>query len=208
MPTKTKTRQKYLVRIEHDPDCESPAEWDGAWTPYSFNPRHVNFKDPDELFPASIGLKRKLKVGTAFMLSYFEHSLGYWYLRGEGHYCPWDYTTTAGILIWEHPPGDMGAKTYEERQRDARGFLEEYSHWCNGWCYGYTIEERRVRKCPRGHKIRQRREIDSCWGFIDNYVLQAVAEALPEDATRQNTSLESDFFQAYQLYEVMKPKGA
>ena len=82
--------------------------------------------------------------------------------------------------MWEHPPKDMGAKTYEDRAKDARVFLETYNCWCNGDGYGYSVEE--LVKLPCGHE--ERREIDSCFGFYGNdvaYFASQVRDAVAGD---------------------------
>ena len=180
------TDVKYRVRIEHDPDCESPAECDHTWRPYSFSTRHVNYREPTQFFDERRGpklwLRNKLRVGLAFPLSYHEHGLGLWFIRGT-KWTPdalWDTVDLAGLLIWEDQPSDIGGKTVAERQKDAAAFLEEYSDWCNGNCHGYAIEG------ADGNTV------DSCCGFIGDYIAQAVRQALPDDATQDNTSVTGD----------------
>lgn len=141
---------------------ESPSENDLSWKPYSFSRRHGNFKDPADLGfanPMDVGLRNKLRAGTAFVLGYFEHGRGMWHISGDipmgtqGDY-RWDGCNVAGLLVFEHDPNEMGAKTKEERKKDAEAFLEEYNAWCNGDIYGYVVED------------RDGEELDSCWGFI------------------------------------------
>ena len=175
---------KYLLRLEHDQDVECPCENDGSWKLYSFNSRHTNYREPSDFLiecqgrksryvkGANIGIQRKLDVGTAFLLSCYEHSGISYSLRGEGTQCHWDTTGIAGILIWEESPSNMGAKTYAERQQDARNFLEEYNSWVNGQCYCYAIEK--MEKCPTcNHEHGE--VVDSCGGFIGyDYLKQAL----------------------------------
>lgn len=173
---------KYRVRIEHDPDCESPAECDHTWLPYSFSTRHINYREPAEFFDEGrpkLWLRNKLRVGLAFPLSYHEHGLGVWFIRGT-KWTPdaaWDTVDLAGLLVWEDKPSEIGGKTVAERQKDAAAFLAEYSDWCNGNCHGYVIEN------------ADRNTVASCWGFIGDAIADAVQEALPEDATEDNTEV-------------------
>lgn len=161
------TAPTLTVRIEHDQDCESPMDCDGQWKLYSFSHRHNNYEDPesfrDEHGNVKIGLRRKLDVGLAFLLDYFEHGQGCWSRSGHGPQCQWDNSPGAGLLIWEHKPSDIGAKTMEARGKDADSFLDVYNDWANGNCYGYVIED-------------ADEEIDSCWGFIGDDVLRGVHE--------------------------------
>ena len=69
--------------------------------------------------------------------------------------CPWDSSDFAGILVWEEKPGDLG-KGYDARKKSARCFLEEYTNWCNGQCFWYSIE--------RTDTVEDLN--DSCGGFI------------------------------------------
>jgi hypothetical protein len=159
---------KFTLRIDHDPDVESPCENDGSWKLYSFNSRHINYRDYrsfilDERGELKIGIRRKLEVGTAFFVSCYEHSGIAYSLNGEGTQCRWDTTAVAGILVWEHSPKDMGAKNYADRQQDARNFLEEYNHWVNGQCYCYSIEK--IAKCYAcNHEHGE--IVASCGGYI------------------------------------------
>lgn len=123
-------------------------ECDGTWIPYSFKRAHVNFKHPQdpELLIDSNGsshlplLKKKLNEGLAFILSHYEHGDCLWSISGTGPKCEWDSVQIAGVLIWEEDPANMGAKSYEDRQKDAQNFLEAYTDWCNGHVYDIFVE--------------------------------------------------------------------
>ena len=167
------------LQIEYDQDTESPMEnCDGQWKLYSFNRRHGNFVDHHKYLKqsanggdiegATIGFARKLEVGTAFILSCYEHSGVQWGLQGETMQCRWDTAQVAGVLVWEHPVSEMGAKTYKDRQEDARKFLEVYNAWCNGETYWYKIED------------EDDEDVDSCGGFIGDDLRQHLAEEHPE----------------------------
>lgn len=157
-----------IVTLWYDSDIQNPAEFDSAWTLYSFSRRHTSFKDPSEFFPdgkPSIGLRRKLEVGTAFLLSYYEHGNSVWSLRGTGPKCQFDSVDVAGILLCKEPK-NMGAKTLEARRTDAGYFVDIYTAWCNGDGYGYQIEEEVTLPC--GHK--EIKDVDSCYGFYGTEV--------------------------------------
>lgn len=164
-----------VIRIEHDQDAECPMEWDGQWTLHSFSNRSIHYRNPDEMFAtnargehyAKIGLRRKLDCGLAFMLDYYEHGQGMYSLHGEGMQCRWGTSRYAGILVWMGKPSEMGAKTLEDRAKDARGFLETYNNWMNGSVYGFIIED------------EEGEHIDSCFGFYDKEtLLDAIKENL------------------------------
>lgn len=155
------------VRIEFDADIENPnTNGDGQWTLYSFCSRHVNFKHPDDL-KVVVGrnhvekvrdrtLKRKLENGLAHWLGYFEHGQCCWFRTDApppGVEFQWDGVRYAGLLVWEHKPSDMGAKTYEDRAKDADAFLNTYTSWANGEGLYYCIED------------EDGETVDSCGGF-------------------------------------------
>lgn len=167
-----------IILLWHDQDAESPTEYDGAWKLYSFSRRHKAFKHPDHFFEdgaLNAELQRKLDSGLAFLLSYYEHGLCVWSLKGTGPQCPWDSVDVAGILVWEHAEDEMGATTVEARTKDAASFLESYTAWCNGQVYGFTIEDERTLPC--GHT--ERVDLESCGGYYGND-LKCMAEAIRE----------------------------
>jgi hypothetical protein len=135
-----------IVSIDSD-YCENPAESGCNWRLISYNTRHVTFEHPDTLFrvsrengwlvfnPRDPGLRRRLDVGLAFHLSYYEHGLCSWFRKGcggPGTNCRFDGVVPAGLLVFEHGPSAIGAKTYAERAADADKFLQCYTDWCNG----------------------------------------------------------------------------
>jgi hypothetical protein len=138
-----------VVRVSHDDSPESPCNEDG-WQAYSFSTRHANYKNPED-FEGDAELEAKLKAGLAFPLSYFEHGQCMWSLAGSGPQCRWDTVQRAGLLIWEGAEDDIGAKTVEDREKDAEVFLERFTAWCNGEVFGFDI--------VNGE--------DGCWGFYD-----------------------------------------
>ena len=149
-----------FVKIWPDHTEAPHKDADGMWKPYSFSTGHSNYKHPRDigfeqtgaLLTPNIGLRRKLKVGLAFYLSYFEHGSCRWMLKNgpipPGVEFQWDGVRLAGLLVWEEPPENMGAKTYEDRMKDAQQFLDVYNAWCNGETYGYTVEVYKLRYSP------------------------------------------------------------
>lgn len=164
------------ITIEYDRDCENPlADWDCQWTLYSFNRRHSNYRDPDE-FTDDASIQDKIKTGLAFWCDYFEHGQCAWSLHGGGMQCQWDTAQFAGLLVWENAPDDTGAKTYENRAKDAKACLDVYTEWCNGHCYYYSIE--RIAHCEHCGGEMVPDDLDSCGGFIgDEHVAEAILEA-------------------------------
>lgn len=174
---------KLIVHLDYDPDCDCPADSDCAWKLYSFNPRHSSYKHPQDLElgrqavkdgPPQVlnpGLRKKLQVGLAHFLSYYEHGDCLWFRKDGlvpfGADCPWDCAGLAGLLVWEHPAKEMGAKSFQDRAKDADGFLKSYTAWANGEAYWYSVEE------------ADGTLLDSCGGFLDvPYLLERVRAAV------------------------------
>lgn len=162
--------QDVKIRIEYDRDTENPCEYDG-WKLISFNRRHINYEDPYTLLnqdgtAKDFGLRRKLAVGTAFLVSCYEHGGCHWGLQGEVMQCQFDTAQIAGILVWQQDSKHCG-KTFEDRQKSARSFLEVYTMWANGECYYYSIED------------MEGNDIDSCGGYIgEDHLLSSIKDAI------------------------------
>jgi len=166
--------------VAYDSDPINPVEDAGEWELFSFSRRHRNHCDPEiyikrvdrdsgDAVPANIGLARRLKCGTAFWLSYYEHGMCDWSLLGEGRQCQWDSARLAGILLWKGKIKDL-PKTYEEREKWARGIVEEYTKYCNGQAYGYSLVRLLPSFSAEGKQVGTYEEdIDaSCWGFTES----------------------------------------
>ena len=168
------------LEIHTDEDSEDPHGDDGQWTLYGFNPNKLHYAHPDDHGITREGtsddeeIQKKLDEGLAFIVSYYEHGDCVWFVKGQGapgSDCPWDGVTVAGVLIWEHDADDMGAKTYEERGKDAAAFLAIYTNWCNGHVYGFMLES------PEG-AAQCAEPVDSCFGFYElDYMFDVIREA-------------------------------
>lgn len=169
------------VIIGHDQDVDSPFE-DCEWEFHSFSRRHRHFTDPAELglsyqtiagrpVVISPGLRRKLQCKTAFFCWYYEHGLCRWGITGSDVPCGvefrWDGVRHAGLLLYKGNP------KYLPRHRRlgfALSLMQEYTDWCNGEVYYYSIVN------DKG------KWIDSCGGFYGTDTLcEAIAESLGSD---------------------------
>jgi hypothetical protein len=175
-------------------------EGDGNWQIYSFSPRHANFRQPGEFNTPEF--KAACAAGLAFVLSYYEHGQSMWMLYGEevpGVEFRWDGRRVAGVLIWEEPEENIGAKTPEERREDAAGFIRTYNAIINGDVAGYTlsVEER----CEYG-EWHETETVDSCSGFVltgwgreDEYFTNEIMAALTgnEECRGLELAIEGDW---------------
>lgn len=147
-----------------------------GWWLYSFSTRHINFKHPDKLGIAppdkfgepvirDFALRRQLDCGTAFFCSYYEHGLCWWGLKGAqpaGVEFQWDGRRVAGLLVWQGGARTLLPKTFEERQKAAAAFLEDYTKYANGEATeddpAWWLEEIQVRDARTPGKARKKRK--------------------------------------------------
>jgi len=162
------------LTLHNDIDIEMPDSGCDGWKLIPFNSNLVGYEDPSEyiagvneygeVIPANIGIRRKLKTGTAWFAERYEHGNSVWSLIGEGPRCRFDTTRHAGILVWTGKPKEMPA---DMREKSARMFLETYTCWANGEGHGYTIED------------EDGEHVDSCFGFFGNdmdYMFEQIRE--------------------------------
>lgn len=157
------------VKIIQDNECPSPAADCCTWTLYSFNRRHLNFHNhrllgvrSDESGTPVVrnpGLRRRIKTGLAYFVSYYEHGHAVWGLPGEVPNCRFDTTPVAGLLVWESKPSDLGQTTLEARRASARSFLGHYTAWLNGCGAGFIVES-----IDDDGEVTD--DLGSCFGFI------------------------------------------
>ena len=158
------------IHVYHDDDVDNPLDYCG-WTLHDFNRRGGN-ADPNkflrvdrhgELRGVDLGWYSKLRHGTAFVLSCYQHSAVQWGLQGETWQCPWDTSNVAGILVCDDP---KEWPNREARERAARAVLAEYTRWCNGDCWWYELEVDGV-------------EVDCCGGFIGtDWMMECILDAV------------------------------
>lgn len=186
------TTLNYRLTIENDTDMFNPLEeYDGQWTLNHFDRHRTGLKNRDdfkiepedddaplELDPS---LREKLRSGLAFFLKF---RYGEFVVKNDPEGDIDDYD---GVLVWDHDPNEMGAKTYDERKKDAEAGIGEYNNWANGYVYWYRLEK--VDNCAHcGHEITE--EIDSCGGFIGaEYAAQHIREEVIKDIPAENLKI-------------------
>jgi hypothetical protein len=170
-----------IVRLMTDDFAPRPDEMDCQWKVYSFKRHHKHSVDKEKLLPPTIGLRRKLQVGLAFLLRYSEHGLCSWTTAGDQQ----DFDHADGLLLWEYDPKEIGNKTYADREKDADTFLETFTCWCNGECYGYRVQEEVTLPC--GHTEVRDIPDASGFGYYGNdmdYMTSEVAHYVQGDECR------------------------
>lgn len=126
------------------------------------------------------------------VLSYYEHGSCRWMVGPSTvpDYGGFDTVNVAGLIVWTGEDSERewwNNRTQQERDETLRVIAEEYTNWCNGETYGYTLE--RVDHCMEcGHEVVEL--LDSCGGYIgSDYLADAVKETLvdygvnPEDVS-------------------------
>lgn len=155
-----------LLKLALDEDARRPDEdRDGCWTMYGFDTDSViDVRREDK--PLTIGLRKKLKVGLAFLLTKGNED---WHID-ENLSDAMNIDEADGLIVWEEPPGNIGAKRLEDRQKDAQCQLDEYNAWANGYVYGFQLYAARDGSVKAEH-------VDSCWGFYDtDYMLREIED--------------------------------
>lgn len=153
-----------IIKIVHDSDCDCPMDWDYQWTLHSFDRNSIHENQEYNVDNLPIGIRRKLQVGTAFLLN----DNGDDYSIRPLNYSGW--RQPGGILLWEHPPKEL-RKSYAERMHDAEVFLNTYNDWRNGRCVGYMVE------------TVDGEHLDSCFGYFESdakYMSECAVASLAE----------------------------
>lgn len=132
-----------ILVVEYDQGADEPeADCDSHWKVIDFNKRHTDSEDfcahfinkgDDTVVAKNIVMRWRLNVGLAFLLSYSSY----------GAQCHWDINTGGrpdGIIVWTYGRKNIGAKTREDRMKDAGNYLEAYNHWCNGSVYRFEVQ--------------------------------------------------------------------
>jgi hypothetical protein len=167
------SKQARIV-LKPDLDADNPLEGSG-WEVVSFLNRANNPADYQ-----SIGVKRKLATGTAFILKCYRHGCEVWSLQGDGrfyHHGSWDTSNGAGLLLFKGNPKDM-PKGMEARQKMAQETIDTYSTWVNGGAVGWVLETEDVCDQEVSHTHHTHKHVvDSCWGYYDrDHAIEAARE--------------------------------
>ncbi len=175
-----------IVRIMLDDDPICPMDdGDGQWTLHSFNDDSIHNDGVEEYMrendkgyrAANIGLQRKLAVGLAFWLRYEEHGIGQYSILSKN-----PQHTPDGVLVWENKPDDIGAKTYEDRKKDAQYFVDTYNDWMNGSVFGVQVQT-----------VGDDEEAEIVWGCIGSDDARIVEEIKDQLEPGDRVKLEDEY---------------
>lgn len=125
------------------------------------------------------------RPGLDFWIERYEHGLVRYAPIGESSQVDRQWGVAQGVAIMRFTkPETIGPDDDPDRLLNfCRAVCDEYTSWCNGDIYGYTIHRwptiAHYETDPDDGEL-----IDSCWGFIgtdqhgDNYALEALKEAM------------------------------
>lgn len=171
----TFTVGRYTVRIEHDPDPESPREWSNLGTMVCWHSRYTlgdkhTYASPED-FRESDDYKHALIVLPLFLLDHSGITMrthdfsdcdpGQWDSGQVGY-----IYVTRDTVLHEYSCKRIGKRTRKLAESALRAEVHAYDEYLTGQVYGYIVERDGVR-------------VDSCWGFygLDYCKEQARASA-------------------------------
>ncbi len=130
-------RNPHTLEFWPDHDSECPSNW-GSFKVIPFSRSFIGNQNPDEAWANHAD---GIAAGTVFPLQYHEHGQCRWSLGGgpgPTHPKSAGVAGCAGLLVAVNikTPNDP-----EQLHRDAVGFIEAYTHWCNGNVYGLTLTD-------------------------------------------------------------------
>lgn len=172
------------VRIEHDQDAESPANWDnvGAIT-YRKGAREVlgtEAIDENRYHDITQGIENETLIGLP-VYAYVHSGAS---ISTTAYNCPWDSGRSGWVYctkekaIAEFGKKILSATAKEKALSCLRGEVETFSQYLAGEVYGYIVE----RAVVGGWEV-----LDSCWGCYGlDYTInegRSAAEHFAEEVT-------------------------
>lgn len=181
----TETFQDHTIKIVHDPDPESPRDYDNLGTMSCWHRRyrlgdthdHDDRRDllielaevvPDTDLSMNDLFARVEKTAVILPIYLYDHS-GIT-MNTSGFHCPWDsgqvgyiYVALADIRN-EYSVQRVSARLREQVIKQLVQEVATYDDYITGNCYGFVVE-------------MDDEEISSCWGFLGDYDGHCLEEA-------------------------------
>lgn len=184
-PVHEETYRDHTIKIIHDPDPESPRDYDNLGTMTCWHGRYRlgdthDHDDPRDLLIDLIEVSsdtnlsmndlfaRAVKRAVILPLYLYDHS-GIT-MNTAGFHCPWDSGQVGYIYVTlEDIRKDYGVTRVSKNLRTKianhlRQEVNTYDHYLTGNCYGFVVE-------------KDDEEVESCWGFLGDYDGHCLAEA-------------------------------
>lgn len=186
---------RYRVRVDYDHDAECPCHsWDTLYELKTSKRGSSHYVSADEI--NSWPTEGESMVVVAYVLDVYEHSGIKYSLSGEG---PPDYggfdTARGGaiLIVQERFLDEYNGLSAEQREANARAFLNEFNSWANGEVFGYEIEQ--LEQCDKGH-WHGFEVLDSCYGYYgsprDSGLTAAIRAALPDEASEEDIEISGE----------------
>lgn len=175
----------HTIKIIHDPDPESPRDYDNLGTMtcwhgrYRLGDKHDHDDPRDLLIELSeVSGETDLSINDLFAraeqravilpLYLYDHS-GIT-MNTTGFHCPWDSGQVGYVYVTlEDIRKEYGVTRVSKNLRtkiadNLRQEVATYDHYLTGNCYGFVVE-------------KDEDEVASCWGFLGDYDGYCLAEA-------------------------------
>jgi len=137
------------IRAEHDRDAECPLDEDNESVRFVTFERNSTLSGYHDFSKPTEAPAWAEENGFAvYPLYKYEH--GRVAYSTGGFSCPWDSGQAGFVLVRRADYGDDEARMAEI----AKGMCGTVMDWCNGDCFGYTVED------------DDGEELDSGWGFV------------------------------------------
>ncbi|WP_063832934.1 hypothetical protein [Labrenzia sp. DG1229] len=184
-PIHEETFNHHHIKILHDPDPESPHDWDNLGTMSCWHRRYRlgdshTYDDPRDLLIDLAGMPPGTELGMnalfaraerhAVILPLYLYDHSGITMNTTGFHCPWD----SGQVGYIHVSLKEVRETFSRRRvspalrkRVTKNLIDEvatYDNYLTGNCYGFVIE-------------KDEEEIDACWGFLGDYRDHCLSEA-------------------------------
>ena len=184
-PIYEETYRDHTIKIIHDPDPESPRDYDNLGTMncwhrrYNLGDKH-DHGDPRELLIdlCDLAYETDLSMNALFAraekravilpLYLYDHS-GIT-MNTTGFHCPWDSGQVGYIYVTleeirkEHSVTRVSKNLRAKVADYLRQEVQTFDHYLTGNCYGFVVE-------------KDQGEVASCWGFLGDYDGSCLAEA-------------------------------
>lgn len=185
------------VRIVRDPEPESPREWDNLGTMVCWH-RNYNlgdWKETKALYrtPQDFRESEDYKEAAIVLPLYLYDHSGIT-MSCAPFSCPWDSGQVGYIFVSksrlrsEYSVKRVTKKTLALAEKVLRSEVNVYDQYLTGQVYGFVVED------------EDGNDLDSCWGFYDDYKLAYVKEEgknsaeywLKENAKADKLNLEAN----------------
>lgn len=167
------------VRVVHDPDCESPREWDNLAHLVCYHRRYELGDEQRSSPETEEELRERVGEILALLPLYLYDHSGLSISTGAFS-CPWDSGQVGWAYITPESAKRMGCEglALASLEKMIQQDVSTYDDYLTGRCYGFVVE------------TEDGEELDSCWGFVGD--LEFVCKQGRESAEYQREKLNEE----------------